>query len=379
MSYFASQNDVTPVYLHEMSREISPRDLISLLKLYWMLLRERPDIIHTHTAKAGTVGRLGGLLYRWSTFSVLLGRPRPCKVVHTYHGHVFHSYYGLLKTKLFILIERILARVATDRIIVVSEQQRKEINERFSVGTKDQFLVIPLGLDLTHFSSWRNRFLIFRKEIGVSADEILVGIVGRLTAIKNHQLFCEAVELFKGMKGNFPTKRVRFVIIGDGNLRQALGDQVKRAGLEADILFTGTRDDPEIFYPALDVVALTSHNEGTPLTLLEAMANARPVIATAVGGVVDLLGRVVSEPQHGLQICERGLCVEPGNARAFAAGLARLVADAELRAALGERGLQFVERKYSKQRLLDDVSRLYGELMVELRGLGNEHKLAGST
>lgn len=365
MSYFAAQNGVLPVYLQEMSREISVKDLISVSKLYWMFLQLQPNIIHTHTAKAGTVGRLAGLLYRWSTFGLFLGRPRPCRLVHTYHGHVFHSYYGPLKTRLFLLIEKILARLATDRIVVVSEQQQKEINETFSVGRKDQFVVIPLGLDLIQFSS-SNRLRLFREQIGVTRDEILVGIVGRLTPVKNHQLFCEAVELFKGMKGNFPTQRVRFVVIGDGSLRQTLEDQVKRAGLETDILFAGTRSDPENFYPALDIVALTSRNEGTPLTLLEAMANARPVIATAVGGVVDLLGSVVSETQEGLQICQRGLRVERGNAQAFAAGLARLVADAELRYELGERGQQFVESKYSKQRLLDDVSRLYDELMVEL-------------
>jgi glycosyltransferase involved in cell wall biosynthesis len=361
MNYFAAQQGVAPVYIQELSREISFKDLSSVGKLYRLLLRERPDIIHTHTAKAGTLGRFAALLYRWSTPGALLGRPRPCQVVHTYHGHIFHSYYGPLKTRLFLLIERVLARVGTDRIVVVSTQQQEEINETFAVGKKDQFVVIPLGLDLRQFSSWKDRGQPFRQQLGVKPDEILIGIVGRLTEVKNHRMFLEAVELFRERHAN-STQRVRFVIIGDGSLRHSLENQVERSGLGADVIFAGTRSDPEDFYPALDVVALTSLNEGTPLTLLEAMANARPVIATGVGGVTDLLGEVLSETQDGIHICQRGLRVDSGDAHAFAMGLARLVEDVELRHELGARGLQFVERTHSKERLLNDVSSLYNEL-----------------
>ncbi|HKZ02955.1 MAG TPA: glycosyltransferase [Pyrinomonadaceae bacterium] len=364
MSYFASQHGVTPVYIQEMSREISFKDLISVGKLYRLFLRERPDIIHTHTAKAGTVGRFAALLYRWSTTGAFLGRPRPCKVVHTYHGHIFHSYYGPLKTRLFILIERVLARLGTDRIVVVSTQQREEINNTFAVGSREQFAVIPLGLDLSLFSSWRDCGRKFREEIGAKRDDILIGIVGRMTEVKNHQLFFEAVQLFK--KSDSTKQSLRFVIIGDGALRQELENQVERLALKADVIFAGNRTDPEDFYPALDVVALTSRNEGTPLTLLEAMANARPIIATDVGGVTDLLGEVTCETQDGFSICQRGLRVPSGNAQGFAAGLARLIGDSNLRSELGERGLEFVEQNYSKERLLNDVSSLYRELMEAL-------------
>src|SRR5688500_11127193 len=138
-----------------MSREISWNDAVTVWKLFRLFLRERPDIIHTHTAKAGTVGRVAGFLYRWLTPGTLIGKPRACRFVHTYHGHVFHSYYGPKKTKLFLTIERALARLVTDRIIVVSEQQRREINEDFKVGTPEQFAVVPLGLDLSQFSNWQ--------------------------------------------------------------------------------------------------------------------------------------------------------------------------------------------------------------------------------
>ncbi len=152
MSYFAAAQGVTPLFLQEMSREISPKDAVTIWKLFQLFRRERPDIVHTHTAKAGTVGRLAGLLYRWLTPGVLMGQPRKCHFIHTYHGHIFHSYYGPLKTRVFILIEKLLAALGTDRIVVISEQQRREINTDFGVGRANQFVVIPLGLDLEPFS-----------------------------------------------------------------------------------------------------------------------------------------------------------------------------------------------------------------------------------
>jgi len=365
MEYFASEIGVTPIFVAEMSREISAKDLLTIWKLYRLFLREHPDIVHTHTAKAGTVGRVAGLLYRWSTAAVLLGRPRPCRFVHTYHGHIFHSYYGSFKTRLFLLIEKVLARLGTDRIIVVSEQQRREIHETFGVGSPGQLSVIPLGLDTRVFANWQERGTAFREQFAAGADDILVGIVGRLTEIKNHELFLRAIAFFQE---NWTKRqhfgRVRFVVVGDGVLRKGLESQAQSLGLANDVVFAGNRSDPENFYPALDLVALTSRNEGTPLTLIEAMANARPVIATAVGGVVDLLGEAISGAQpEPYVVCQRGISVPPNDPRAFAAGLARIIEDPALRHEIGERGLQFVERNYSKERLLHDLRALYRELL----------------
>src|SRR5690349_12059115 len=142
MGYFAEQAGVTPRYIPEMSREISLQDAVTTWKLVRLLLRERPDIVHTHTAKAGTVGRVAGFFYRWLTPGVFNGRPRACKFVHTYHGHVFHSYYGRFQTGVFLTVERMLARMVTDRVVVVSEQQREEINKTFRVGRANQFRVV---------------------------------------------------------------------------------------------------------------------------------------------------------------------------------------------------------------------------------------------
>jgi len=153
---------------------------------------------------------------------------------------------------------------------------------------------------------------------------------------------------------------VRFIVIGDGGLRDDLEDQCEELGLEKDVIFVGSRKDPEYFYPALDVVALTSHNEGTPLTLIEAMANARPVVATSVGGVVDLLGDVVEDGPY--QVCLRGISVDAGDEEAFVSALSRIIRDRSLRQELGDRGLEFVEVNYSKERLFEDIKNLYSEL-----------------
>jgi glycosyltransferase involved in cell wall biosynthesis len=362
MSYIAAAAGIAPVIIPDMSREISLKDALTTWKLFRLMRRERPAIVHTHTAKAGTVGRIAGLMYRWLTPAALIGKPRACRFVHTYHGHVFHSYYGRAKTRLFLGIERLLARLGTDRIVVVSEQQRREINEEFRVGKPEQFAVIPLGIDTSAFADWQERRPRLRAELKVSESEVLIGIVGRLTEVKNHALFLRAAATCRTL---VQSRRLRFVIIGDGKLRPELETQAKALLLGDDVVFLGTRNDPENFYPALDIVVLTSLNEGTPLTLIEAMANARPVIATEVGGVVDLLGPIVSpaDAESRYAICERGLLAKSEDSEGLARGLARLIEDEELRHSLGQRGHDFVGSKYAKERLLNDMSDLYAQLV----------------
>jgi glycosyltransferase involved in cell wall biosynthesis len=201
--------------------------------------------------------------------------------------------------------------------------------------------------------------------LGILDEDLLVGIVGRLTEIKNHELFLRAVASLKQRLANKKfDPRIRFVVIGDGNLRNKLETQARLLGLVEEVIFAGNRRDPENFYPALDIVSLTSFNEGTPLTLIEAMANARPVVATAVGGVVDLLGEVVDKDQvDRYSVCQRGISVASGDADAFAAGLHRLIGDTNLRKDLGERGLSYVTGNHSKERLLNDMRALYDELL----------------
>lgn len=377
MGYFATEMGVEPHYIREMSREISLKDVNTVWKLFRLFQRERPDIIHTHTAKAGTVGRVAGFLYRWLTPAVLLGQPRKCRFVHTYHGHIFHSYYGAFKTRLFIFIEKLLARVITDRLLVVSTQQQNEICSRFRIGKSSQFRVVPLGLDLKAFDNAYSRRQLFRSELGVSDDVILVGIIGRLTEIKNHDLFLRSVARFKeiAVVGGPAT---RFVVVGDGSLRPRLERLAASLGLKDEVTFVGSRRDPQNFYPAFDIVALTSRNEGTPLTLIEAMANSRPVIATSVGGVVDLLGEPLPS-SHNHRECTRGISVQPDDEQAFAEGLVRLVQDTELRNRLGQNGRDYVKANYARERLIDDIKGLYNELTspqtIKLKSRSAKHSI----
>lgn len=377
MSYVASEAGITPLIIPQMSREISPQDALTIWKLFRLMLRERPDIVHTHTAKAGTVGRVAGWMYRWFTPLAIAGRPRKCFFVHTYHGHIFHSYYGNFKTKLFLTIERALAKLATDKIVVVSDQQRREINEQFHVGRAAQFAVVPLGLDLSQFEDFELRRAQLRNELQITDEVFLIATVGRLTDVKNQEMFLRVAARLKKIRDDVQShSQLRFLIIGDGHLRTSLEAMATTLGLTNDVTFLGNRKDPAVFYAGVDVLALTSRNEGTPLTLIEAMANARPVIATSVGGVVDLLGPEVSR-EDGYAICERGISVPDGDTEAFARGLQRLSADRELRIQLGRAGLEFVKQNYGKDRLLCDIAQLYAEIKTADHAMPNATSGAG--
>ncbi len=358
MSYFAAENDVEPIFIEEMSRELSPKDVISLWKIYREICRQKPDIIHTHTAKAGTVGRAAGFFYRWLTWKTLVGKPRRVKFVHTFHGHVFHSYYGNFKTRIFLIIEKMLARFATDKIVVISRQQFQEIHEKFGVGKKEQFRIIPLGIDLEPFADWRAKRNLLREELGAATDEIIVGLVGRLTEVKNHSLFLQVAKIYQETSD---VPKIKFVIVGDGHLREKLEAEAKTLGVENSVTFLGNRNDADIFYAGLDIVALVSLNEGTPLSLIEAMANEKAVISTAVGGVTDLLGKTL-EQKKGFQICERGVSSTSGDAESFYKGLLYLVNSAKIRETLGKSGKIFIETQYGKARLINDVKNLYRQL-----------------
>ncbi|MDM7924198.1 MAG: glycosyltransferase [Pyrinomonadaceae bacterium] len=355
MGYLADELNIKPVFIREMSRELSPKDAVSFFKLLRLIWKERPDVIHTHTAKAGTVGRVSAFVYKYLTPGSLIGRPRPVKIVHTFHGHVFHSYYGPAKTRLFIMIERVLARLATDRIITITGQQLEEINGTFRVGKSSQFEVIPLGIDLEPYGS-NNERSSTRESIGVSDENILVGFVGRLTEIKNISMFLRSAK-----RASENDARLRFAIVGDGHLRERLERESESLGLAGIVQFLGNRTDVSAVYAATDIVALTSFNEGTPLSLIEAMAAGKAVISTRVGGVADLLGDKVSG-EDGFDVYERGIGVVSDDAEGLARGLLCLAKDEKLRNELGSRGRGFVHAKYSKERLIADVKDLYKRL-----------------
>ncbi len=359
MTEYAHAAGITPLIIPEMSRELGLRDVIVIGKIWRELLRLKPHIIHTHKAKAGAVGRVAAWLYRWLTPSALWLRPRRCRVVHTFHGHIFHSYYGAIKTKLFVFIERVLAWLGTDYIITISTQQQREINEEFGIGQRHQFRVIPLGIDCDEALRLQKKSAL-RVACKMRDDELAVGIVGRLCEVKNHAMFLDAIARL-GQDDPSLAAHTRFFLIGDGHLRYELEHQAQRLGIADRVTFTGFRDDAVALYEEFDLVALTSLNEGTPLTLIEAMNSGCAVVATEVGGVVDILGQR-GEQLAGVSCWEHGLTTPSRDVAAFAGALRLLLTQPALCRAMGERGRLFVRTQLSRERLLRDIAALYQEL-----------------
>jgi glycosyltransferase involved in cell wall biosynthesis len=334
MADLASASGVRPVLVPGLGRRLSPLDDVrSLLFLYRFFRRFRPHVVHTHTAKAGAVGRVAARLARVPV------------VVHTYHGHVFHGYFSAPATRVFLAIERALARV-TDRLLTVSESVQADL-VRYGIGARDRVAVMPLGLDLGRFLEVERSRGQLRGELGLDAQAPLVGIVARLVPIKRHEEFIRAAGLVAAR-----ARGCRFLIIGDGERRAELEALVRGAGLAGRVAFLGWRHDLDRIYADLDVVVLTSANEGSPVSLIEAMAAACPVVATSVGGVRDLVEDGVS-----------GLLVPSGDAAATAEAIEAVLRDADRRRAMGEAGRKRVYPAFSVERLVGDVDALYGELL----------------
>jgi glycosyltransferase involved in cell wall biosynthesis len=292
----------------------------------------RPQIVHTHTAKAGTLGRLAARL---------AGVP---VVIHTYHGHVFQGYFSPVRTRFFLTIERVLARW-TDRLLTVSNAVRQDLLMR-RIGSPERLQVVPLGLDLDPFLRCEELRGQLRAELAVG-DALLVGIVARLVPIKRHADFLKAAAAVASELSS-----CRFLVVGDGELRSGLEARVQALGLDSRVHFLGWRGDLPRVYADLDLVVLTSANEGLPVSLIEAMASARPVVATRVGGVPDLV-------EHGAA----GLLVPPGNPRALAEAMVTLLADPERRREMGQAGRKRVHPAFSAARLLADIDSVYTELL----------------
>lgn len=334
MHELAKVKGVSPIMVKGLGREPAPaRDLVVLFRLYRLLSGLGPDLVNTHMAKAGTVGRLAARL---------AGVPR---VVHTYHGHVFHSYFGPAKTQLFLSIERFLSRL-TDLIITVGDKQRMEILG-YGVGTPDKVVSVPPGLELKQFLSAERHRGELRSELGIGPDVPLIGIVGRLVPVKGHADFLEAARLVSSR-----VPGVRFLVVGDGELREELERRALALGIGREVLFLGWRYDLARIYADLDLVVLSSHNEGSPFALIEAMAAGRAVIATNVGGVSD----VVSDGVNGVLVPPR----DPG---ALADVIGSLLRSGEL-ITYGMEGRRSVASKYSLERLVTDMKSAYKGLAM---------------
>ena len=335
------------VTIEGMGRSINPTsDYVAYQKLKKLIKDYKPDIVHTHAAKPGAIGRLAA-----SAAKVPV-------IVHTFHGHVFHSYFNSVKSNFFIQTERFLAR-KSDAIIAISNQQHKELTEEFRIAPKEKFRVIPLGLDLDKFqTNQEEKREHFRTAFGVGDDEIAIGIIGRLVPVKNHILFLHALKHVL----DHTSKKVKAFIIGDGETRHALETLARQLGVsfstEQDVthvhplVFTSWRSDVDHIMAGLDIVALTSFNEGTPVSLIEAQAANKPIVSTRVGGISDIL-------IEG----ETGLLADVQDEATFAHHLLQLVNDDVLRLRLGANSRAHVMQRFSYQRLMRDMSALYYELL----------------
>ncbi|RMH13764.1 MAG: glycosyltransferase [Gemmatimonadetes bacterium] len=341
MGYYARERGVEVTEIPAMSRLLSPlADLRTFLRLYRLFRRERPAIVHTHTAKAGTVGRLAALAARV-----------PVRV-HTFHGHVLGGgYFPPAKTRLFLAIERLLARVSS-KLIVLSERQADEMAEGgLGVAARERFAVIPLGLELERFAAVdaaaaRRRF---RASLGADDTTPLVGIVGRLVPVKNHEL---ALDALAALRAAWPGDRPpELVVVGAGEREAELRVAAADRGVGEAVHWLGWRDDlPEVL-PGLDALVLTSFDEGTPVAVLEAMAARLPVVATAVGGVPEILGEG-----------RFGRLARPGDAADVAAGLREVLQGRPPDAARLDAARDEALGRYSVARLVADMEALYTEL-----------------
>lgn len=335
----------------EMHRSIHPiRDYKSYRKLRKMIREFKPDIVHTHAAKAGALGRLAAL------------HENVPVILHTFHGHVFHSYFSPLKTKIFLIIERYLAK-KTSGIIAISERQKKDLFWKYSICKSDKIHMIPLGFDLRKFrENIDEKRMAFRKKYLLEDDEIAIGIISRLVPVKNHSLFiASAAHVMKQTK-----KKVRVFIIGDGESKGELLNEVETLNLnytnfpknpvKADFTFCSWIKDVDMAISGLDIIAMSSHNEGTPVSLIEAQAGDKPVISTNVGGIENVVLRN-----------ETALLVDSNNYIEYAAQLLRLVEDDALRKRLGSNGWEFVREKFHFTRMIKEVGTLYKQLLTKRR------------
>lgn len=333
-------------YVKEMRREIDfSSDRKAYLEIKEIIRKFKPDIVHTHAAKAGALGRLAAVA---------------CKVpviVHTFHGHAFHSYFGPLKTRFFIEVERYLARKST-AIVTISRLQKEEICNRFKICPPEKAHIIPLGFDLSRFrENMDEKRKNFRQEFKIADDAIAIGIIGRFALIKNHSFFLEA---FKALTQK-TNKKVVAVLVGDGEEREHIRESCQKLSLpvakdaalpETQVVMTSWIKDVDRALAGLDIVCLTSHNEGTPVSLIEAQAASKPVVSTRVGGIENVV----------LQN-ETGLLSDAGDLQQFVDNLLKVTENEEFRNKIVSGSWSFVKDKFHYTRLVNDTKMLYNELL----------------
>lgn len=336
MAAFADEKGVHIEVIEEMGRSVKALDdLRALWKLIKLIRAYKPTVVHTHTAKAGAIGRLAAAL---------------CRVplrVHTFHGHTFHGYFSPLVTRVFIWIERVLAMLS-HRIVVISNRQKEDICHVYKVAPERKTRIVPLGFELAKMVNGSPGS--FRASLGIGHQTRLVAILARLVPIKNHALLLEAIAHYRNRAAQVSAEQIRFLIIGDGELREQLETLSRDLKIDDLVLFTGWRSETPDIYADIDLNVLTSKNEGTPVTLIEGLACGVPVLATDVGGIRDF-----ADERHGRILPANATATEFGDALfdLLQHDLQRL--DPKLR--------DDIRSRFDVSRLVGDMAQLYDEAL----------------
>lgn len=358
MSYITQFQRNVRVTIPELQREINLfKDLVALFKVGKLIRQFDPDIIHSHTSKAGTVARIAALVS--NAF-----RAKKIIVIHTFHGNVLHGYFGRIKSFFILMIERLLATF-TDRIVAISKSQKWELSSNYKICSPNKIDTIKLGFNLTPFINCEDQQGRLRERFDIPADSVLIGIVGRMAPIKKHKMFLDSAKLLiEGTK----MQKITFILVGDGEERSFLEKYVHHIGIANYVIFHGWEKDIPMVYADLNILALTSLNEGTPVSVIEAMAAKVPVITTGVGGIKDLLGRSdVNQPSPmSFKICQRGILCPKDDSHAFFTALTYMIDSGYLfDRDRFSKAQDYVVKNYSVDRLVRDIEALYDRLLYD--------------
>ncbi len=332
------ENGIEPIIVPELSRAIDPiNDRKAYRKIKRIIREFQPDIVHTHASKAGLLGRLAAKSLKVPV------------IVHTFHGHVFHSYFGKRKTDLFKRIERYLAKISSG-IVAISDIQKEELVVDHKIAPSKKVKVIPLGFDLTKFSiDLQEKRKVTRARFSIEEDEVAIAIVGRLAPIKDHNFFLSCIQMLK----KSAKKKFKIFIVGDGSERKEIEEKAREIDPDGKIIeLTSWILDISTFNAGMDIMCLTSKNEGTPVSLIEAQATGLPVVTTDVGGVRDVV-------VNG----SAGFVIKKDDIETYAEKLRLLVESNELREKYGTFGKDYVLKRYGYERLVNDIDAYYKELL----------------
>lgn len=330
--HYTNRTGVPIITIEPLHREMEPlNDAKALLSLYRIIKKEKPDIVHTNSSKAGIIGRAAAWLNRIPV------------IIHSPHGHIFYGYYGRAKTKLFILLERLAAKI-TDKVITLTRLGRKD-HIALKIAPPDKFIPIYCGIEVDKYSHPAKSPEEIRAELNIPAGKLLVGWVGRLTDIKGCEYFIEAAGELK------KRENLHFLVVGSGENETKLREKAHNMGLEGRLTFTGQREDIPDMLSIMDIYSLSSLNEGLGRSILEAQAAGVPVVATNVGGVPEIV-------EDGTT----GILVPPKDPKALAQAIEKLVDNLEFRILIAKNAWERLSY-FSLKKTVEDLNKLYRKLL----------------